>query len=271
MVPVFIKALRDSRRTIIALSIGFALYALFVLAFYPSILEEQESFDEMMQSYPEELLGFMTGGQDISEFSISDPGTFLSTEFSIWMVLIMGAIVIRQALNSVTNPERDGTMDMMLSLPVSRTEVLLGHIAAMIVMLLTVLTAALGALLLGRAIWPEFDVSFIAMARAIYGALFLLMVIGGFTFVLATLFPSRARFIGGIAYLFLIGSYLLHGFTGVIDSLSGLHSFFIFDYYNVRLLINEGIKPEDWALLIGLATAFLAFSWWNFDRKELGV
>jgi ABC-2 type transport system permease protein len=271
MYPVFSKALRDSRRTIIALSIGFALYALFVLAFYPAILEEQESFDEMMQSYPEEMIGFMTGGQDLSEFSISDPGTFLNTEFSIWMVLIMGAIVIRQALNSVTNPERDGTMDMMMSLPVSRTEVLLGRIAAMVVMLFIVLTASIVALLIGRAIWPEFDVPVIALARAMYGALFLLMVVGGFTFVLATVFPSRARFIGGLAYLFLIGSYILHGFTGVIDSLSGLHSFFIFDYYNVRLLINEGIDAGDWALLIGLAAALLTFSWWNFERKELGV
>jgi hypothetical protein len=73
MYPVFTKALRDSRRTIISLSIGFALYALFVMAFYPAIIEEQESFEELMQSYPEEMLAFMTGGQDVSEFSITDP------------------------------------------------------------------------------------------------------------------------------------------------------------------------------------------------------
>ena len=271
MFPVFLKTLRDSRRTIMALSIGFALYALFVLAFYPAIVEEAESFDELMESYPEEMLAFMTGGQSIEEFSLVDPGTFLNTEFSIWVLLILGAIVIRQALNSVTNPERDGTMDMLMSLPVSRTEVMIARIGAMAAMLFIVLTASLAALLLGRTIWPEFDVSFMAMARAMYGALLLLMVVGGVTFVLATVFPSRARFIGGLAYLFLIGTYLLHGFTAVIDSLSGLRPYLIWEYYNVRLLINEGIDWGNWALLFVVAWILLGLSWWAFDRKELGV
>ena len=271
MIPVFFKALRDSRRMTMWLSIGFALYALFILAFYPSIVEEAESFDELMDSYPEEMLAFMTGGEDIESFSIVDPGTFLNTEFAIWMVLIMGAIVIRQALNSVTNPERDGTMDIMMSLPVNRTEVLVARIAAMAVMLVIVLTSALIGLLVGRAIWPEFDVSFIALARALYGALLLLMVVGGVTFVLATLFPSHSRFIGGLAYLFLIGSYLLHGFSAVIESLSGLRPFLIFEYYNTRTLISQGVDAGDWALLAAVAIVLLGFSWWSFERKELGV
>jgi hypothetical protein len=95
--------------------------------------------------------------------------------------------------------------------------------------------------------------------------------VGGATFVLATLLPSRARFIGGLAYLFLIGSYLLHGFTGVIDSLAGLRPYLIFDYYSAQRLISSGVDIGDWALLIGVAAVLLAFSWWNFDRKELGV
>ena len=68
----------------------------------------------------------------------------MQTEFASYSVLILGAIIISQAFNAFSNAERDYTMDMLLSLPVSRRHYLLGRLLN---------TAAVMALVLGASGW----------------------------------------------------------------------------------------------------------------------
>lgn len=270
MFAVYQKAIRDSRKFTIGLSVAFFLYILMVVAFYPSIVEQSETMNEMLESYPD---GFISAfyGADASEIDIADPGGFVHSQFAIFLMLILGGVAISQAFNAFTNAERDGTMDILMSLPLSRREVLAGRVAATITVLLAVLTASFAGLWAGAVAFPEFDVTVGQMALMMYGMIPVLLVVVAFSYMVVTIVPSRYKFAGAIAYLFLIGSYLFFTLALAITDLQDLKPIFLFHYYNAADMMHKGIQWDQWGLLAIVIAAYGTVAYWGVEQKEFGV
>jgi ABC-type transport system involved in multi-copper enzyme maturation permease subunit len=270
MSAVFRKAFRDSRRGTMWLAVGLGLYMVFVLSFFPTIVDESEQFDELLKSYPKELMSLFYGGT-VEDISLSDPATFLQTYFSSYTVLLLGAVVIAQAFNAVTNAERDQTLDVMLSLPVSRRVYLVARMANTVSTVLIVLTVLWLVLWGGSFFVSEFDLAAGELALGIYGTLLPLLVIAGFAYLLAALVPSSKHFAGAVAYLFMMGSYLIYSFSNTVDQLAGYRAVFLFHYYDMRALLHGSVNWGDWFTLGAVALVYFGIAWWRIDRKELGV
>ncbi len=270
MRAIFRKAFRDSRRSTFWLSVGFALYLVFLMAFYPTFKNQGEELQDLLNSYPDELLAMFYGG-DTADLDMTEPGTFIQTEFGSYGVVILGAIVISGAFNAVTNAERDGTLDMMLSLPVSRRRYLLGRMLNTAVSMLIVLAACLLGFLVSMQIWPEFDASRVNLALGMLGSFLYLMVVSGIAYLLAAVVPSSRRFAGAIAYVILIGSFLLYGFSSLVDALAKMRPLLLNHYFNMGEIIREGPQVSDWLVMAVVAAVYFALAWWLIDRKELGV
>lgn len=271
MMAVFRKAFRDSRWTVLWMSIGLALYALMVMSFYPSIIEQQEDFDKLLENYPKELMSFMYGTDEFEEMSVADPGVYLNSQFNLWVILILGAMVMIQAFNAITNAERNGTMDILMSFPISRREMLVARFANTVVSLLLVLTACFLTFVASTEIWPEFDVSTGRLAAAMYGMFFILLVHTSFTYLLVSVIPSSKRWAGAIAYTLFFGGYLIYSLSGLNDTLKDIRPFFLFDYYNATSIVNDGMNWSDVGLMLLLAAILGGLAWWSIDKKELGV
>jgi ABC-2 type transport system permease protein len=270
MLSVFRKAVRDARKMTLWLSIGFFLYIVMVIAFYPSLLEQSETMNELLASYPE---GFLSAfyGTDASEIDIADPGGYVHSQFALFLILILGAVAIAQAFNAFTNAERDGTMDILLSLPVTRRQVLVGRVLATVVCMIAVLAASSVGLWVGSQAFPEFQVSLGDMILMMFGMLPALMVVMAFAYMLACLIPSRYKFAGAIAYLFLLGSYIFFSLALSIEDLNDLQPIFLFNYYNAADMMHKGIEWGDWALLGAVMAVYLGVAYWGVEHKELGV
>lgn len=270
MVAIFHKSFHDSRRTVMWLSIGFGLYLLLIMGFYPTIKDQADDWKELIDSYPEGVLEMFYGGE-VAEFDMSEPGIYVQTQFGGYSVLILGAIVIAQAFNAFTNAERDHSLDMLLSLPVSRRRYLLGRALHTAVSMALVLAAWLAAFLLSMLIWPEFDASILNLTLSLVGAFLFLMVVAGYSYLLAVLVPSSRRFAGAIAYLLLIGTFLVYGFSAAVDALKPVQPFLINHYFNMGEIIRDGVQWGDWAVMASTAAVLFALAWWLVDRKEFGV
>lgn len=271
MWAVFLKSFRDSRRTVLWMSIGLGLYVLLVMSFYPSIVEQQATFDEMMSSEYYENMMKMFAGSDATNISVADPGVYLNSQLMVWAVLILGAMVMIQAFNAVTNPERNGTMDVLMSFPVTRREMLMARFANTALSLFLVLTVCFLTLVVSMEIWPEFDVPLGNLAAALYGAFFILIAQAAFTYFLVSIVPSSKRWAGAIAYTVFFGGYLIYGLSTLNDTLENLQPFFLFDYYNLVDILENGLNMGHVALMLALTMIFAGLAWWSIDRKELGV
>lgn len=271
MFAVFQKGFRDNRRTIFWLSFGLALYALMVVSFYPSLAEQQDELNELIDSYPDGMLALFYGDTESENIDLTEPGGFVQSQFATWMVLIIGGILIGQVFNAFTNAERSGTMDIMLSLPVSRRSLLLGRILNSMLSLLLVLTACFLAFVVTTFIWEEFDIPIVDLGLAIYGAFFIIMTGVSLTYALAVSLPSRWKFAGVIAYLFFIGSYIIYGLMLSSPDFEAARPFFIYHYYSARDIVVNGVSLSDWGILSTISVAFLAIAYWRIEEKDMGV
>lgn len=269
MWAVLQKAIYDSRRTAFWLSVGLGLYAIFVVSLFPSIAKNADSYKEMVESMPKEFTGLFGG--DAASLDLASPAGFISIEFFIWTVLILGAVVIIQAFNAVTNAERDGTLDVMMAFPVSRRDVLIARFLNTLLTLLVVLTVIFLCLWLSTALWDEFALSFGELARMSYGPLLILLPYATFCYALACTVPSSKRWAGTLAYTLFFGMYFIHGLAGVSDSLKSLQPFLLFDYYNATQIANEGVAGVKVVVMTALTAVFGGLAWWQIDQKELGV
>ncbi len=266
----FRKAFRDSSRVLLWLSIFSVLYVLLIMAFYPSMVEQSAAMDRLMDAYPKEMLQAFYGG-DVEDLSISEPGNYLQSQFILWMELLMGVIIVVQAFNAFTNAERDGTLDVMLSLPISRRAYYLARVANSAFIAFILLLVTWLPLWLSTYIWPEFDVPPGRLALGVFGTFLPVMVVGGFAYLVAVVVPSSKGYAGPLAYLFLLGSYILYMFAVSIQDLNRFKPVFLFHYYNGGQTIRHGVPAGDWLLLAGVALVYYVLGWWFVDKKELGV
>lgn len=271
MWAVFSKAFRDSRRSILWFSIGLGVFTIINLVFYPTILDQQEELNELMESMPTELMGILVGGSDMEGFDLADLGTYLHGQVMFWIILALGAMVTFQAFNAITNAERNGTMDVMMSFPITRREMLLGRFLNTAASTLLILTGCLAVLVGSAILIPEIDATVFELALVTYGAFFLLMVQAGLTYMVAAIAPSSQRWAGSVVYTVFFGSYLLFGFAGIIDFIDQIRGLLLFNYYDAGVIFNEGVDLGSWALLSVVTLVYVAVALWRFDRKQLGV
>lgn len=270
MTAVFRKAFHDSWRGVLWLLIGLGLYIVLIMSFYPTIVEQSAELDDLIRSMPRQITGMFISS-DLENFSIADPGQFLHARYTSFLVLIAGALVIAQGFNAVLNMERDGTIDVMLSLPITRRRYLLGRMANTALMLLIVLATSVLTLGAFTLILDEFSLGIGELALAIFAGFFPLATTAAFAYMLSTLVPSSRSYAGGLAYLFLVGSYLIHGFAASVDELELIRPLLLFHYYDAAAIIRNGLNASHVLTLSAATLTFAAIAWWRIDKKELGV
>lgn len=263
---VFEKAFYDARYTILWVSVGLALFGLLVVALYPITLEDIEQLAASLESLPESLVSLMGGS-----LNLADPVVWTNSQFFLWAVLVLGAVVMAQAFNAVTNPERNGTMDTMLAFPLSRRQVLVGRYLNTIVTLLIVLTVVFLTLLACTRIWQEFDIPVGDLAALVYGSLIILIPYATFTYALTTFIPSSKHWAGAIAYAIFFGMYFFHGVVGTSADLRQFQPLFLFDYYNGTRIVQEGVDINNILIMAAVTIVFAVLAWWRIEEKELGV
>ena len=273
MWPIFTKTLYHSRKLILWLAVGFGLYGAFVGALYPFMIENAEQYNQIMESSPE-FLAFLTGMdvEEVQSYDMGNLGNFLHMEMMLWLMMIAGSVAIYQAFSAFTNAERDHSMDMLLSLPLSRRDNLLGQFGVTVVTALVALFAGFLGVVVSAPTWgEEIEWSLSATFLGVMFAFWPVIVIAALAFLLVALSPSSRRYAGAVAYVFWIGSYMVAGVVGAIKSLNSLKPLFIYNYYNTGEIMEKGIIWSDLAILLLAAAVLLAAAWWKIEDKELGV
>lgn len=269
MVILFRKVFRDSRRSLLWLVIGLGIYGSFVLSFFPTIVEEKELIQGLINRLPEQFVGVIFSG-DISEFDISDPAIFFEERYVAWMVLLVGGVLTAQALNAIIGAERDNTMDLALSLPVSRRQLMAVWMLNSASTIVVVLVASFVVFAVGSQFVAEFDIPLDKLAIGIMGIFFLLMAQVCLTYAIASIAPSSSHWAGPVAYGYFFGAYLLMALSNikVIDIASNA---FIYHYYNAAEVIKHGFDISNLLVLIGVIVVSSTIALWRFDQKELGI
>ena len=259
---IFRRQLRDARVGILGWGLMLGFFGFMVIALFPQIEGLLEAFGPLLDS---PVIKPLVG--DVTEFATLQG--FLGLKLFSMLPLIIGVYVVLFALGIVAGEEERGTLDILLSTPASRIQIVLEKYGAMVVALVAMLALMLVGMLIGAATLPDFPLTLRQLLAALLNVLPITLLMASFTLLLSTVLRSRNT-AGAIAAGVIFGSYFVTTLAEMAgDAVEKVKYLSFYQYYNGGTVFIEGIHwPSFLALLVG-AVLLLAGSLFFFQRRDL--
>ncbi len=257
---IFIKTLRDGRRSTLLVGIGLFLIGIYVAVLFPDV---GESFSDLMDNMPEFLQSIIG---DAAEFATPE-GFFSTQPFGVLGPIIMMSLAINRGIAAVSGEEEGNTLDQLMANPVSRTSLILQKSLSLLISV-TVPTVFLGASLLLGASIMNFEFSFSKMLQMLISLLLLAWAMGFLALAVGAATGSKSMALG-VSATVAAASYLIHLLAPMVDAISFTKYFSVMYYYIGDRPFVNGMTLWHGAVLAIIALLSLVCSVYAFNRRDL--
>lgn len=264
MSGLIVKAARDQRRGVIGWGIAVAAVVLMYSSFFPSIEESAADLQAYLDNLPEAIRNIV-GAEDYSS-----PVGYLQGEFFNTMgPLLILIFTIGAGSRAIAGEEEAGTLDLLLSAPVRRRQVLWTKAVAIVAS--AAFLGVVAAVVVG-AVGPLFDLSvpFGDVAAACAMLTLLGVAFGAVAFAVGAATGHRTvanAVAGGLAVVALI----VNALGPTVDWLRPLRPYSPFRWYQEPGLLTSGLHGPNVVVLTGIAIACYAIAFVTFDRRDLAI
>ncbi len=261
---VFLKTLRDQRRGLLWWSAGLALLTGLMVAIYPSI-SGIEDLDKVVEAYPEELMALF-GATDLP--SITSPAGYLNAELFGFMVPFLFIIfAVAQGSGAIAGEERTGTLEILLSEPIPRGQLILEKFAALVAATV-ILAVVFYAVLAAGSLAVNMEISLLRLAEMTISVTLLGLTFGALAFAVGGAIGGRGRSIG-VAAAAVAASYVLNTLSIIVDFMEPTRWLSPFYYYNGATPLVNGLNPFHALILLAVMLALAATAYLGFQRRDL--
>ncbi|MGJ3240382.1 MAG: ABC transporter permease subunit [Anaerolineae bacterium] len=263
---VFKDTMRYTWRTTLVWGLGFAAMMFLVLQMSPALNGLQ--LVDLFASLPPWMMA-AAGVTDVNVLA-SVEGLIAVGVFGK-LALLFAAYPVVMGLRVTAAEESEGTLDVMLSLPLPRWRVIFEKFLAYMLNILLLMGMTLLGLYAGQwGLSLELDIQqlLIVTAAVIPVMIFLLALT---TFIGA--WVGRRQQVLTLITSYIVFSFAVQSLGGLIDNawMDVVESFAIFTYYNVENTLLNGVVQWHVWLMIGLTVVLLAASFFNFERRDIAV
>jgi len=258
---IAVYATRRLRFAPLTWGVALGLLCLMIVAVFPSI-EGSAGLDELVQSYPEAFKQAF----GVTDASFSTIEGYLSVEvFSLIAPLACAYFVIHALARAVCGSEQRGVLDVLLSAPLRRRQLLIGWLAGAAAALLGVLTV-MAVICQASALAFGVDLAAADTAAAALSLWPLSMFFGGLTLLLAGL-SGRSLVVTGVAFGTLVAMYFVEVLGKLSASVAAVDGLSAFHYYGSA--IEDGIDPAGVAGLVAAGLLLAAAGCALFERRDV--
>jgi ABC-2 type transport system permease protein len=256
------KELRDQRRALTGWGIGLSAMVLMYSSFWPSVRDNADQFASYLDDIPDALRSV------IGELSLGTPVGYLQSElFSFLGPALILVFAIGAGARSLAGEEEQGTLDLLVVMPITRRMIVVQKFAGM----------ALTALGIGVVLWISvvvvgrlfgLDVAIPDIAAATLHLLLLGVAFGAIAMFLGAWHGRRALAIGVTSAL-AVGTFILNAFAPTVDGFAWAARLSPFFYYGDSLPLRNGLHIGHASALVALAVVALIATVAAFDRRDL--
>lgn len=252
----FTKTLYQKRHMALFWSIGIGLMSFITVSVYSSF--QSVDFEELLKSLPPALQKLAGDSADLKTVD----GYLRQQVFAQRIPLLTIILSIALLVGITAGDEQKGLHETHLSLPISRSKLLLQKLAAGIAIIgfasLGCLTGiAIGLLVQGETFDP------LLVLQYTLNCLVLSLAFGMVAFAVAAITGSRGLAVGvGSAYAFL--SYLINSMALSVKSLEPFDKLTLFHYYQ-----NLPIELSNVIVLVGTIMILLLLSLFAFAKRDI--
>ena len=234
--------LHNRRRLTLAYAIGMGLYMLVVIVLYPAFRHSSE-------------LNKLASGKLASLFGVSGPltspaGWVNANAYTNFLPLIMLLLTIGYGAGAIAGQDDDGTLGLLVVLPLARPRILAQKIAAMVAQALALAITVTACVYIGRGFELALDPGNVATASL--AVLVLGLDLGLIALAVGAATGSRGAAIG-VATAIAAVSYLVSSLSPVVTWVRPLRFASVFYWAVDNNQLANGVGLASFAVLIGVA------------------
>lgn len=262
---IFKQEFKMKIKSIIIWSISLMAFIIFYMAFFPSMAQDSEMLDSIMNSFPEEMMQALGIREGLSLAS-------LIGFFTLTFTMIQLAIAIQSSnygFSILSEEERELTADFLLTKPVSRRKIYLGKFfAAFAGLLITTIAVGIGSfisleLFNGGSSYEASNVLKLIISIPIFQLIFL--SIGMFI----SLLFKKIRSVLSLSMALAIGLYVISSVGEILDS-NILRYITPFYYFEAGLILRSGEYDIKLLLIsITIITVSLVSSYILYNKRDI--
>lgn len=264
---IFWRTLRDNLSGVMGWGVGFSVLITVATVLYP-LLDQSNAIFTVLNGLG--VLDFLTEGRDIESLT-NFPG-YLALQVISWVPIILSIYLVPQAIAAIALEERQGTLDILLSTPISRWRFLLEKSLAVVVSLLGILSLTGIGMWISSALLNDVSLDVNNIISSMWHVVPVSLVIFTGTLLLSVIIRDHRK-AGGFASLLLLVNYFTRNLGNFVtsDVLESIKPFSIFYYYRSVPALGEGFQWWADVRLLALAGVLFVLCVMAFQRRDLGV
>ncbi len=264
MFRLLVQELRFRRNGIIGWGLGLSFFPAVYVGMYPSFAEQMASFQDLM-----DLAIYQAMGISMASFE----GYIASTVTNLVPVILCIYAVIN-GTGTLAGEEDDGRLELIVSLPTPRWEIIAVKAVALGIALFIILVIVSGgAALTMEVIGGEVEtmVTSLDVFLSLLASWPLAMAVGMISLFLGAFTPNR-RTASAIATVVVLVSYLGSNLSGMISSLERIEKLFLFHYYEATAQALEiGQQTGNMIALLVISMVAFGLAVVFFQRRNITV
>lgn len=258
---VFLKTLRDLRRSIFWWCVGMSLTALYTIIAFPAV---RGTFEDLSPYLDDPL--FKVFMRDFSTLQTIEG--YLSINLFSFIFPILSIIMAIAYFSGIIGWEEErGSLELLLSLPLPRWKIVLEKVAAVLIAIF-IIHVVLWLSLWAGGLAVKVEANYLRIFLAILDELLLSLVFGGLAFFITGIGQSvgtAAGISGGLA----AASYLIEAIGITSEKFELYRKFSLFYYYGGGRPMVEGLNWNHVALFVVLTLTFIAAGILIFQRRDI--
>lgn len=235
------------------------------VAFYPSFKDQAGQLEQSFSQIPESARAFIS---DSSSFFT--PEGYLSSQiFYLMLPMLLTVMTIVLGSSLLAREEKEGTLDMLLSKPMSR-----GRLLASKAMSGTVMLGIIGAITtLSISLfcwWVNIPISLWLITATTLVCMLFAFTVGATAFALTAAGSFGRAASVGFATLFALGGYVISSLTGVASWLKVPAKLFPFYYYRPSEVLTGNFNWWNILYFVTVIAFCSLLSFTLFTRRDVG-
>jgi ABC-2 type transport system permease protein len=267
MLSLILKTISLKKVSVIWYTISSVIFGWMFVALYPSFSEGAADFEELIKAYPEEFLQAF----NITSISTGTLEDFFAFEhIAILWPLLAIFLVVSLAGSLITKEIEKGTIEILLSRPISRIRLYLARYfgALLSFIFFTVLSFVV------LPVFAElYDVAYRIEHYSVtaFGALLFGATILSVSFMVASFFSERNR-----TYIVLGGGLFIMYFANIVtnfnESLENLKYISFFHYFDAEMLmVRAEIDQLSMWVFLGVTVLSTCIGLYYFNKRDIAV
>lgn len=256
---VFLKTLYEKKWGILGWSLAMFAMTVLIVVIFPVF---KDSFGAQLSNVPDSLKPILGEAADYQKIT-----GFLELQVFAQMMFITFIYGIIVCTSLLAGEENKGTLQTLLSMPISRTRVYFEKFLAVIVMLSVASLSLLLAIVVGAAIIGE-SIPYVNIVLATFMQLLLALSLSALAYG-AGAATGKRTVAGTLAGVYTFAAYMVTALAGTADVLKYANNFSIFKYFMNTKILENGITLNNMIPMIILLLGSIVVGWYVFVRRNV--